>query len=101
MFFLKNSLLGLGAGLLLAGAVAQSMAAAPASQLVGCDGCKLVKVQVTDTNSKGRPIGYHQVEKMICPSCKDAVQTFISTGKFAHSCSTCGSNMAACEAHAN
>jgi hypothetical protein len=99
MFSLKNSLLGLGAGLLLAGAVAQSMAAAPSSQPAGCDGCKLSKVQVNDLNSKGRPIGSHWVEKMTCPVCKDAVQTFITTGQFTHSCSACGSDMTACETH--
>jgi len=104
MFSAKTMLLslGLGATALLAGCASSSPAAqargVPSTPALTCDGCNVTWVAVADTNSKGRPVGYHIVAKMGCPDCKDAVQSFLSTGKFQHTCGACGGNMSICEA---
>jgi len=96
--------LGIGAATLLSGLSTNTRAAAPTTapttQAASCDGCKVTFVKVPNS-TKGQFISYHEEGRMTCPSCKDAITNFFTTGKLEHSCSACGGNMAICEAHPN
>jgi hypothetical protein len=78
-------------------------AAAPATQAVTCSKCKVtwVKYPITAGGGKDhRIIGYRTRKSMECPDCKSAVANFFTTGKFEHTCKTCGPDaMEICEAH--
>ena len=90
-------------GLVLAGCAssgngAQAASAGASTQAVTCSKCKVTWVKVPDT-AKGRIVGYTNRKEMTCPDCKDAVANFFATGKFQHTCKTCGDSMELCEAH--
>ena len=95
----------LGGSLLLAGCQAAGdhsteAAAAPSTQALVCDKCKVTYVQVPVGAGKGSPITeYRQQKSMVCPDCKSAAANFFATGKFEHTCKTCGDTMEICKAH--
>jgi hypothetical protein len=64
-----------------------------------CDKCQVTWVKVPTDNGKGRIVGYYLKKEDACPDCKDAVASFFTTGKLAHTCKTCGGNMSPCEGH--
>jgi len=103
--FSKLSLAALtvGAGLLVAGCAADNKppqsSLAPSTQGVTCTKCQVTWVKVPTDNGKGRIVGYTSRKEMVCPDCKDAVTNFFTTGKFQHTCKTCGDSMEICEAH--
>jgi hypothetical protein len=103
--FSKLSLAALtvGAGLLVAGCAADNKppqsTLAPSTQGVTCTKCQVTWVKVPTDNGKGRIVGYTSRKEMVCPDCKDAVTNFFTTGKFQHTCKTCGDSMEICEAH--
>jgi hypothetical protein len=98
--------LTIGSGLLLAGCAATEAVptTAPSALTGGADGVTCAKCQVTyarspAVNDKGRLIRYETRKTHECPDCKDAVTNFFATGKFEHTCKTCGDTMELCEAH--
>jgi ribosomal protein S27E len=97
--------LTLSAGLLLAGCQSGGTKAAttlPATQAVSCSKCKTVFVREPRSSSTGKGshiVGYRTRRAMTCPDCKDAVESFFATGKFQHTCKTCGDTMELCEGH--
>ena len=100
---LSLAALTVGAGLLVAGCAADNKAPqsslAPSTQGVTCTKCQVTWVKVPTDNGKGRIVGYTSRKEMVCPDCKDAVTNFFTTGKFQHTCKTCGDSMEICEAH--
>jgi len=77
-------------------------AGAPTTDAVACDKCKVVWKKEALTAGGGhsdRVVGYTGRKQMVCPDCRDAVQTMFATGHFEHSCSACGGNMQACAEH--
>jgi hypothetical protein len=109
----RTKRLGLAAGtlasaLLLGGchaagdhATASAAAAAPSTQALACDTCRVTYVQVPVGGGKGSPgiTGYRSAKRMECPDCKSAAANFFATGKFEHTCKTCGPTMEICKAH--
>jgi hypothetical protein len=97
----------LGSGLLVAGCQAsggrssEATAAPPSTQAVTCDKCKVTYVQVPAVATKGAPglVGYRSVRHHECPDCKSAAANFFATGKFQHTCKTCGDTMELCQGH--
>lgn len=89
------------AGLLAAGCqTTGSQGAAPSTQGVTCDKCKVTYVQVPVPAGKGSPIRAYKSQKtMECPDCKSAAENFFATGKFQHACKSCGDSMYVCESH--
>jgi len=94
-----------GPALLIAGCQSNSndaatAAAEPAStQAISCDKCKVTYVKVPDTGGKSRVVGYRSEKRMECPDCKSAAENFFTTGKFQHTCKTCGDSLEVCKAH--
>ena len=90
-----------GVGILAGGCSTNSP---PQSQLVAstqgvtCTKCQVTWVKVYQANGK-RITGYTWGKRDICPDCMDAVTSFLNTGKFEHTCKTCGDTMEVCEAH--
>jgi len=74
-------------------------AAAPSTQAVMCSKCQTTWVKVPVADQKGRIVAYSKKQAMVCPDCRDAVQSFFATGKLQHTCKTCGDSMEICEAH--
>lgn len=72
---------------------------APTTQGVTCTKCQVTWVKIPETNGKGRVVGYSWGQRDTCPDCMDAVQSFFNTGKFQHTCKTCGNSMEICQAH--
>jgi hypothetical protein len=99
---LMTSSLLLASGLILTGCTANggnsAQGATASTQAVTCSKCQATWVKVPSTE-KGRIISYSNRKQMVCPDCKDAVATFFATGKFQHTCKTCGDSMELCEAH--
>ena len=101
---LKTGLLGLtlGAGLLVTGCASNKppeSSLVASTQGVTCSKCQVTWVKAPTTNDKGRIVGYTTKKRDICPDCYDAVQSFFASGKFQHTCRTCGDTMEICEAH--
>ena len=71
----------------------------PTSQGVTCSKCQVTWVRYPVQGDKGRIVRYDTRKSMECPDCKDAVTNFFATGKFQHTCKTCGDSMEICEAH--
>jgi hypothetical protein len=72
---------------------------AASKEALACDKCKVTYVQVPETGGKTRIVGYRTEKRMECPDCKTAAENFFSTGKFQHTCKTCGDSMEVCKAH--
>jgi len=94
--------LTLGMGLFIMGCAANtppqsSLTATP--QGVTCTKCQVTWVKVPTNNGKGRIVGYTWAKRDTCPDCMDAVTSFFNSGKFQHTCRTCGDTMEICEAH--
>ena len=70
----------------------------PSTQAVTCSKCQVTWVKVPEM-AKSRIVGYSSRKSMVCPDCKDAVASFFASGKFQHTCKTCGDSMELCEAH--
>jgi protein-arginine kinase activator protein McsA len=106
MFWLKRlALPGLvfSAALVLAGCQTSAAKSAAASTTqadgISCDKCKVTWVKTPTTGGKGRVLGYSRQKQMVCPDCKSAVENLFASGKFEHTCATCGGNMQACAVH--
>ena len=64
-----------------------------------CSKCE-VKSEKLALQEKGRTVGYTDRKTMQCDDCKDAVANLLTRGKFEHTCTTCGPQVAeACQAH--
>src|SRR3954471_19686993 len=102
MRFMKTMLIGTGllATVLVAGCQSSPPATATdhSGHALNCDKCKVTYVRVPDT-AKGRVVGYTTRKEMECPDCKNAAANFFATGKFEHTCKTCGDSMEVCDAH--
>lgn len=68
-------------------------------QGVVCTKCQVTWVYLPRYGRRGRLIGYYWTKRDVCPDCKDAVESFIATGKFRHTCNTCGDTMEICKVH--
>jgi hypothetical protein len=68
---------------------------------VMCAKCKTVWVNtpVTSAGSKAVIATYRQEKSMKCADCESAVASFFKTGKLAHECKACGSELVHCKAH--
>ena len=93
----------LAGGLIFAGCAASNggnsaQAASASTQAITCSKCQTTWVKIPRTE-KGRVVGYTSRNQMVCPDCKDAVASFFDTGKFQHTCKTCGDSMELCEGH--
>lgn len=60
-----------------------------------CAKCETVWVKVP--RQVGKTTVYTSQKKMLCEDCKSAVANFFATGKFEHTCKSCGS-LVECEA---
>ncbi len=88
----------LAGGLVIAGCESDHSARAHAGdKAVMCDKCKTV--WVSHPGTEGRYVNYKPDGAMTCPDCKTAVENYFANGTLAHSCSTCGGNLAACDMH--
>jgi hypothetical protein len=79
-------------------------AANAAEQVVTCPKCETTWVKEQQlVGSPGRSNTYiiRNKQKMTCPDCKSAAANFFATGKLQHACPSCGTDMKACEKHAN
>ena len=92
--------LTLGAGAVLSGCTSNgtSTGTAASTQAITCSKCQVTWIKVPDT-VKGRVVGYTNRKSHSCPDCKDAVANFFATGKFEHTCKTCGDAMELCQGH--
>jgi hypothetical protein len=61
-----------------------------------CAKCQMVWVK--QPHQVGRATIYSQKQEMRCPDCKSAVANFFTTGKWKHTCKTCGDNLSECAA---
>ena len=68
--------------------------AATADRAVMCAKCQTVWVRRAEHINKVTV--YHNEQVMECPDCRSAALNFLTTGKWKHSCKTCGDNLSAC-----
>ena len=47
-------------------------------------------------HAMGKTTVYRRHTKMVCPDCDSAVENFFKTGKFKHTCKTCGDSLMLC-----
>ncbi|MCX5661028.1 MAG: hypothetical protein NTW19_15170 [Planctomycetota bacterium] len=95
--------LGLAAALLMAGGCQSEgshhgMSHGDHSNAMMCDKCKTVWIQ-NPGGDPHKPWTVKSSKGMECPDCKTAAANFFATGKFEHTCSSCGGSMEACEMH--
>lgn len=64
-------------------------------QAVMCSKCQTVWVQRGYQEGK-HVVAYRQDKQMVCPDCQSAIVTFFKTGKWQHTCKTCGENLSEC-----
>jgi hypothetical protein len=93
----------LAGGLVLTGCASNgggntAQAATASTQAVTCSKCQTTWVKIPN-REKGRIVSYSTRKQMVCPDCKDAVASFFDSGKFQHTCKTCGDSMELCEGH--
>ncbi|MCG3148243.1 MAG: hypothetical protein PCFJNLEI_01686 [Verrucomicrobiae bacterium] len=99
------ALVGVGlsaTGLLLVGcktATATQSTTLTMSEAVRCPKCEVTWVKVPRRAGKAGIVGYSSIKKMECPDCRNAVLSYFETGKFQHTCKTCGDNLEICKAH--
>jgi ribosomal protein S27E len=87
-------------GLLLAGCqTAKPTQPTAMSEAVRCPKCEVTWVKVPRYAGKSGIVGYSTFKKMECPDCRNAVLSFFETGKFQHTCKTCGDVLEHCKAH--
>lgn len=89
-------------GLLLVGCKTPtaSQSTTPAmSEAIRCPKCEVTWVKVPRRDGKAGIVGYSSRMKMECPDCRNAVLSFFETGKFQHTCKTCGDVLEHCIAH--
>ncbi|MCG3147739.1 MAG: hypothetical protein PCFJNLEI_01180 [Verrucomicrobiae bacterium] len=89
-------------GLLLVGcktATATQSTTPTMSEAVRCEKCKVTWVKVPQYRGKAGIVGYSTIKTMECPDCRNAVLSFFETGKFQHTCKTCGDTLEHCKAH--
>lgn len=82
-------------GLVMTGVAADGPKSAE-GQAVFCAKCE--KVWVKSPRTVGKTTVYVSTQKMECPDCKTAVESFFSGGKFEHTCGKCGTLIACQEA---
>jgi hypothetical protein len=63
-------------------------------QAAMCAKCQMVWVR--RSHNVGKATVYRREQAMRCPDCKSAVANFFTTGKWQHTCTTCGENLAEC-----
>ena len=87
-------------GLLLVGCqTAKPTQPTAMSEAVRCPKCQVTWVKVPRRAGKAGIVGYSTLKTMECPDCRNAVLSFFETGKFQHTCKTCGDNLEICKAH--
>lgn len=107
MFIVSKSFvaaLTLGAGLLAAGCQSQPAVHSPtggvvSNEAVMCTKCEVTWTKVPIDGGKGRVVGYSSQRRMVCPDCRTAAENFFRTGKFQHTCATCGDSLQHCKVH--
>ncbi len=65
-----------------------------------CDKCEAIWLPTVAATGKPGS-GYHTYRmsrKMVCPDCENIMATFMRTGKFSHSCPSCGGQITRCTA---
>jgi len=62
-----------------------------------CPKCETVWVKTP--RQVGKAVTYVSTKKMKCDDCKNAVASFMTSGKLEHTCKTCG-DMVMCKMHA-
>ena len=65
---------------------------------VMCPKCETVWVK-TPKQVGAKVVTYVSTKKMKCEDCKNAVASFLASGKFEHTCKTCG-DLVMCKMHA-
>jgi len=70
-------------------AESESTKADKADAAIMCPKCETVWVKKISRQGR-RAETFVSARQMKCNDCKNAVENFISTGKFAHTCKTCG-----------
>ena len=83
-----------GGALVLAGC--RTAGTTAEDEAVMCAKCQTVWVRRAHTINKTTT--YRNEKSMQCPDCDLAVVNFFKTGKFEHTCKTCGDSMKACKA---
>jgi ribosomal protein S27E len=94
----------LGSGLVVAGCQSPGGSNATTAGMapkdaVTCSKCQVtwVKEPITPGGGKDWKVtGYTSRKSHECPDCRNEVQNFFTTGKFAHTCKTCGDTMEVC-----
>jgi hypothetical protein len=74
-----------------------SSASSDSEQAVMCSKCKTVWVH--RPHQMGKITVFRNEKTMVCPDCQSLVESFFSTGKFQHTCKTCGDSMEKCSVH--
>jgi hypothetical protein len=72
---------------------------AASDDAVVCTRCQAVWVREPSYGHRGRLLRYQWALRDTCPDCKDAVASFFATGRFQHTCKTCGDTLQICKAH--
>ncbi|HMP89695.1 MAG TPA: hypothetical protein PJ991_05815 [Kiritimatiellia bacterium] len=68
-----------------------------ADAAIMCPKCETVWVKTVSRQGR-KAETYVSTKKMKCEDCKNAVESFIATGEFKHTCKTCG-DMVMCKVH--
>ena len=71
---------------------------AAADVAIMCPKCETVWVK-TPKQVGAKAVTYVSTKKMKCTDCKNAIESFLATGKFSHTCKTCG-DLVMCKMHA-
>ncbi|MFH0879887.1 MAG: hypothetical protein V2A34_09260 [Lentisphaerota bacterium] len=71
----------------------QAQPGSPEERAALCIKCK--EIWVTHPQHVGKAAVSHK-RTMICPDCDSAVQNYFTTGKFEHTCKTCGDALSSC-----
>lgn len=74
--------------------------ATEADKAVMCAKCETVWVRRLQKGSfeKSRAVVYRNEKVMQCPDCKSGMANFFTTGKWQHTCNTCGDKLTECAA---
>ena len=75
----------------------------PVLSAITCDKCRSVWIQHAERSSTFRgaagPYVLRTENRMVCPDCESAAETFFRTGALKHRCAHCGGTMSHCTEH--
>jgi ribosomal protein S27E len=98
--YLKSLILTGALGTALLPTACQTVQQHPSGAVI-CNKCQTVWVSTPD--GSGKPgSGYYALrstKKMLCLGCRDAMVSFIKTGKLKHYCNICGGTLDHCTDH--